>query len=107
MGIKPELVEAASAVASSLPFNEKTTVSQLLQILKRHNDLINERQNTQAADIRCICLLLFLVLYCYLRLVSTVKDQGRKNADQYILFHNSYVNIASLEFFTEANIVKS
>ncbi|KAJ7341517.1 hypothetical protein JRQ81_005708 [Phrynocephalus forsythii] len=51
MGIKAELVEAASAVASSLPFDKKTTVSELLQTLKKHNEMINARQNVQAGDI--------------------------------------------------------
>uniref|UniRef100_A0A6J0TC40 Small ribosomal subunit protein mS31 n=1 Tax=Pogona vitticeps TaxID=103695 RepID=A0A6J0TC40_9SAUR len=65
VGIKPELVEAASAVASSLPFKKETTVSELLQILKKHNDLVSGRRNVSAPDIS--------------KIVSSMKVQKEKS----------------------------
>ncbi|XP_020643718.3 small ribosomal subunit protein mS31 isoform X1 [Pogona vitticeps] len=65
VGIKPELVEAASAVVSSLPFKKETTVSELLQILKKHNDLVSGRRNVSAPDIS--------------KIVSSMKVQKEKS----------------------------
>ncbi|XP_003215341.1 small ribosomal subunit protein mS31 [Anolis carolinensis] len=49
--INPELVAAASAVASSLPFDRKRTVSELVQLLKKHKDITDTRKNGDATDI--------------------------------------------------------
>nr|XP_060642661.1 small ribosomal subunit protein mS31 [Anolis sagrei ordinatus] len=49
--LNPELVAAASAVASSLPFDRKKTVSELVQLLKKHKDVTDTRKNGDATDI--------------------------------------------------------
>nr|XP_056712659.1 28S ribosomal protein S31, mitochondrial [Euleptes europaea] len=46
-----ELVAAASAVASSLPLDKKRTVSELLQLLKKHKDITEARKRGETADI--------------------------------------------------------
>ncbi|XP_054853066.1 28S ribosomal protein S31, mitochondrial isoform X2 [Eublepharis macularius] len=47
----PELVAAASAVASSLPFDRKSTISELLQLLKKQKDVTEERRRGEATNI--------------------------------------------------------
>ncbi|XP_066495702.1 small ribosomal subunit protein mS31 isoform X2 [Tiliqua scincoides] len=49
--VDPELVAAASAVASSLPFDRKRTVSELLQLLKKHKEVTDARKSGEATDI--------------------------------------------------------
>ncbi|XP_053141017.1 28S ribosomal protein S31, mitochondrial isoform X2 [Hemicordylus capensis] len=49
--LNPELVEAASAVASSLPLDRKRTVSELLQLLKKHKEVTDARKNGEIPDI--------------------------------------------------------
>ncbi|XP_061478386.1 small ribosomal subunit protein mS31 isoform X2 [Rhineura floridana] len=49
--LSPELVAAASAVASSLPFDRKRTVSELVQLLKKHKEATDARKSGEATDI--------------------------------------------------------
>ncbi|XP_060089141.1 small ribosomal subunit protein mS31 isoform X2 [Heteronotia binoei] len=49
--LSPELVAAASAVASSLPLDKKKTVSELLQLLKKHKDITEARKRGENPDI--------------------------------------------------------
>ncbi|XP_042301781.1 28S ribosomal protein S31, mitochondrial isoform X2 [Sceloporus undulatus] len=49
--LNPELVAAASAVASSLPFDRKRTVSELVQLLKKHKEVTDARKSGEAPDI--------------------------------------------------------
>ncbi|KAL8172975.1 UNVERIFIED_CONTAM: hypothetical protein K2H54_036059 [Gekko kuhli] len=49
--LSPELVAAASAVASSLPLDKKRTVSELLQVLKKQKDITEARKSGKAPDI--------------------------------------------------------
>ncbi|NXU56480.1 RT31 protein, partial [Turnix velox] len=50
--LNPELVEAASAVASSLPFDKKQTVSELLAQLRRHEETSDKQKKAGITDIR-------------------------------------------------------
>ncbi|KAM6316634.1 small ribosomal subunit protein mS31 [Aegotheles albertisi] len=50
--LNPELVEAASAVASSLPFNQKQTESELLAQLRRHEETTDKQKKAGIIDIR-------------------------------------------------------
>ncbi|XP_015266502.1 PREDICTED: 28S ribosomal protein S31, mitochondrial [Gekko japonicus] len=49
--LSPELLAAASAVASSLPLDKKRTVSELLQLLKKQKDITEARKSGEAPDI--------------------------------------------------------
>ncbi|NWS47622.1 RT31 protein, partial [Probosciger aterrimus] len=50
--LNPELVEAASAVASSLPFNKKQTESELLAQLRRHEETTDKQKKGGTVNIR-------------------------------------------------------
>ncbi|NWY49551.1 RT31 protein, partial [Chionis minor] len=50
--INPELLEAASAVASSLPLNKKQTVSELLAQLRRHEETTDRQKKGGTINIR-------------------------------------------------------
>ncbi|XP_009944632.1 PREDICTED: 28S ribosomal protein S31, mitochondrial-like, partial [Leptosomus discolor] len=50
--LNPELVEAASAVASSLPLNKKQTVSDLLAQLRRHEETTDKQKKGKTINIR-------------------------------------------------------
>ncbi|XP_052642172.1 28S ribosomal protein S31, mitochondrial [Harpia harpyja] len=50
--LNPELVEAASAVASSLPLNKKQTESELLAQLRRHEETTDKQKKGGAINIR-------------------------------------------------------
>ncbi|NWX47816.1 RT31 protein, partial [Steatornis caripensis] len=52
--LNPELVEAASAVASSLPFNKKQTESELLAQLRRHEETTDKQKKGGIVKIRNI-----------------------------------------------------
>ncbi|KAH0621927.1 hypothetical protein JD844_023675 [Phrynosoma platyrhinos] len=60
--INPELVAAASAVASSLPFDRKRTVSELVQLLKKHKEVTDARKSGEAPDIRCVIVVLIVII---------------------------------------------
>ncbi|XP_053236515.1 28S ribosomal protein S31, mitochondrial isoform X2 [Podarcis raffonei] len=49
--LNPELVAAASAVASSLPFDRKRTVSELVQLLKKQKEVTDARKSEEVTDI--------------------------------------------------------
>ncbi|KAF7239863.1 28S ribosomal protein S31, mitochondrial [Varanus komodoensis] len=49
--ISPKLVAAASAVASSLPFDRKRTVSELVQMLRQHKEITEARRSGETTDI--------------------------------------------------------
>uniref|UniRef100_A0A8C0B2S2 Small ribosomal subunit protein mS31 n=1 Tax=Buteo japonicus TaxID=224669 RepID=A0A8C0B2S2_9AVES len=50
--LNPELVEAASAVASSLPLNKKQTESELLAQLRRHEETTDKQKKGRTINIR-------------------------------------------------------
>ncbi|XP_005516388.2 PREDICTED: 28S ribosomal protein S31, mitochondrial [Pseudopodoces humilis] len=50
--LNPELVKAASAVASSLPHNKKQTVSELLAQLRRHEETTDKQKKGGTVNIR-------------------------------------------------------
>ncbi|XP_064029657.1 small ribosomal subunit protein mS31 isoform X2 [Pogoniulus pusillus] len=50
--LNPELVEAASAVASSLPLNKKQTESELLAQLRRHEEITDKQKKGTTIDLR-------------------------------------------------------
>ncbi|XP_068021411.1 small ribosomal subunit protein mS31 isoform X2 [Melanerpes formicivorus] len=50
--LNPELVEAASAVASSLPLDKKQTESELLAQLRRHEEITDKQRRGTAVDLR-------------------------------------------------------
>ncbi|XP_075277030.1 small ribosomal subunit protein mS31 [Opisthocomus hoazin] len=50
--LNPELVEAASAVASSLPLNKKQTESELLAQLRRHEETTDKQKKEGISNIR-------------------------------------------------------
>ncbi|XP_010285666.1 PREDICTED: 28S ribosomal protein S31, mitochondrial, partial [Phaethon lepturus] len=50
--LNPELMEAASAVASSLPLNKKQTVSELLAQLRRHEETTDKQKKGGTVNIR-------------------------------------------------------
>ncbi|NXR29674.1 RT31 protein, partial [Cinclus mexicanus] len=50
--LNPELVKAASAVASSLPCNKKQTVSELLAQLRRHEETTDKQKKGGTINIR-------------------------------------------------------
>ncbi|NXB84343.1 RT31 protein, partial [Vidua chalybeata] len=50
--LNPELVKAASAVASSLPRNKKQTESELLAQLRRHEETTDEQKKGRTINIR-------------------------------------------------------
>ncbi|NXX24894.1 RT31 protein, partial [Nicator chloris] len=50
--LNPELVKAASAVASSLPHNKKQTESELLAQLRRHEETTDKQRKGETIDIR-------------------------------------------------------
>ncbi|NXP78510.1 RT31 protein, partial [Ramphastos sulfuratus] len=50
--LNPELVEAASAVASSLPLNKKQTESELLAQLRRHEEITDKQKKGTTVDLR-------------------------------------------------------
>ncbi|NWY66014.1 RT31 protein, partial [Erithacus rubecula] len=50
--LNPELVKAASAVASSLPHNKKQTVSDLLAQLRRHEETTDKQKKRGTVNIR-------------------------------------------------------
>ncbi|KAI1241903.1 hypothetical protein IHE44_0005407 [Lamprotornis superbus] len=50
--LNPELVKAASAVASSLPCNKKQTESELLAQLRRHEETTDKQKNGGTINIR-------------------------------------------------------
>ncbi|NWZ80061.1 RT31 protein, partial [Poecile atricapillus] len=50
--LNPELVKAASAVASSLPHNKKQTVSDLLAQLRRHEETTDKQKKGGTVNIR-------------------------------------------------------
>uniref|UniRef100_U3K1R3 Uncharacterized protein n=1 Tax=Ficedula albicollis TaxID=59894 RepID=U3K1R3_FICAL len=50
--LNPELVKAASAVASSLPHNKKQTVSELLAQLRRHEETTDKQKEGGTINIR-------------------------------------------------------
>ncbi|NXL53690.1 RT31 protein, partial [Podilymbus podiceps] len=50
--LNPELVEAASAVASSLPFNKKQTESELLAQLRRHEETTDKQKKGGTINLR-------------------------------------------------------
>ncbi|NXH32050.1 RT31 protein, partial [Myiagra hebetior] len=50
--LNPELVKAASAVASSLPLNKKQTESELLAQLRRHEETTDKQKKGGAINIR-------------------------------------------------------
>ncbi|XP_061876440.1 small ribosomal subunit protein mS31 isoform X2 [Colius striatus] len=50
--LNPELVEAASAVASSLPLNKKQTVSELLAQLRRHEETTDKQKKGETVNLR-------------------------------------------------------
>ncbi|XP_074995821.1 small ribosomal subunit protein mS31 [Calonectris borealis] len=50
--LNPELVEAASAVASSLPFNKKQAESELLAQLRRHEEITDKQKKGGTINIR-------------------------------------------------------
>ncbi|NXL05514.1 RT31 protein, partial [Mesembrinibis cayennensis] len=50
--LNPELVEAASAVASSLPLNKKQTESELLAQLRRHEETTDKQKRGGTINIR-------------------------------------------------------
>ncbi|NXD81947.1 RT31 protein, partial [Halcyon senegalensis] len=50
--LNPELVEAASAVASSLPLNKKQTESELLAQLRRHEETTDKQKKGGTINIR-------------------------------------------------------
>ncbi|NXX85927.1 RT31 protein, partial [Urocolius indicus] len=50
--LNPELVEAVSAVASSLPLNKKETVSELLAQLRRHEETTDKQKKGETVNIR-------------------------------------------------------
>ncbi|XP_074838684.1 small ribosomal subunit protein mS31 isoform X2 [Carettochelys insculpta] len=49
--LNPELVEAASAVASSLPFDRKQTVSDLLALLRKHEEATDAQKRGEVTNI--------------------------------------------------------
>ncbi|XP_028577945.2 small ribosomal subunit protein mS31 [Podarcis muralis] len=49
--LNAELVAAASAVASSLPFDRKRTVSELVQLLKKQKEVTDARKSEEVTDI--------------------------------------------------------
>ncbi|XP_034966103.1 small ribosomal subunit protein mS31 isoform X2 [Zootoca vivipara] len=49
--LNPELVAAASTVASSLPFDRKRTVSELVQLLKKQKEVTDARKSGEVTDI--------------------------------------------------------
>lgn len=61
--VDPELVAAASAVASSLPFDRKRTVSELLQLLRKHKEVTDARKSGEATELRFINIMLILMLH--------------------------------------------
>ncbi|NXH10435.1 RT31 protein, partial [Bucco capensis] len=50
--LNPELVEAATAVASSLPLNKKQTESELLAQLRRHEEMTDKQKKGGIVNIR-------------------------------------------------------
>ncbi|NWU75509.1 RT31 protein, partial [Onychorhynchus coronatus] len=50
--LNPELVKAASAVASSLPLNKKQTESELLAQLRRHEETTDKQKKGETINIR-------------------------------------------------------
>ncbi|XP_048355583.1 28S ribosomal protein S31, mitochondrial isoform X2 [Sphaerodactylus townsendi] len=52
--LSQEIVAAASAIASSLPMDKKKTVSELLQLLKKHKDITEARKRGETASISSI-----------------------------------------------------
>ncbi|NWV68706.1 RT31 protein, partial [Malurus elegans] len=54
--LNPELVKAASAVASSLPHNKKETESELLAQLRRHEETTDKQKKGGAINIRNVIL---------------------------------------------------
>ncbi|NXD24335.1 RT31 protein, partial [Spelaeornis formosus] len=52
--LNPELVKAASAVASSLPRNKKQTESELLAQLRRHEETTDKQKKGEAINIRSV-----------------------------------------------------
>ncbi|NXY13078.1 RT31 protein, partial [Atrichornis clamosus] len=52
--LNPELVKAASAVASSLPLNKKQTESELLAQLRRHEETTDKQKKGETINIRNI-----------------------------------------------------
>uniref|UniRef100_A0A8C4VM66 Small ribosomal subunit protein mS31 n=1 Tax=Gopherus evgoodei TaxID=1825980 RepID=A0A8C4VM66_9SAUR len=50
--LNPELVEAVSAVASSLPFDRKQTVSDLLAQLRKHEEATDAQKKGETTNIR-------------------------------------------------------
>ncbi|XP_054243352.1 28S ribosomal protein S31, mitochondrial [Indicator indicator] len=50
--LNPELVEAASAVASSLSLNKKETESELLAQLRRHEEITDKQKKGTTVDLR-------------------------------------------------------
>ncbi|XP_010152569.1 PREDICTED: 28S ribosomal protein S31, mitochondrial-like, partial [Eurypyga helias] len=50
--LNPELVEAVSAVASSLPLNKKQTESELLAQLRRHEETTDKQKKGGIVNIR-------------------------------------------------------
>ncbi|NXI42486.1 RT31 protein, partial [Galbula dea] len=50
--LNPELVEAASAVASSLPLNKKQTESELLAQLRRHEEITDKQRRGGTVNLR-------------------------------------------------------
>uniref|UniRef100_A0A8C8SGD4 Small ribosomal subunit protein mS31 n=1 Tax=Pelusios castaneus TaxID=367368 RepID=A0A8C8SGD4_9SAUR len=49
--LNPKLVEAVSAVASSLPFDKKQTVSDLLDYLRKHEEVTDAQKRGETANI--------------------------------------------------------
>uniref|UniRef100_A0A8C5T2G8 Small ribosomal subunit protein mS31 n=1 Tax=Malurus cyaneus samueli TaxID=2593467 RepID=A0A8C5T2G8_9PASS len=56
--LNPELVKAASAVASSLPRNKKQTESELLAQLRRHEETTDKQKKGGAINIRSVNVIL-------------------------------------------------
>lgn len=70
--LNPELVEAASAVASSLPLSKKQTESELLAQLRLHEETTDKQKKGGIINIRSVYWMLFsimfeiLILQCHL-----------------------------------------
>lgn len=60
--LNPELVKAASAVASSLPRDKKQTESELLAQLRRHEETTDKQKKGRTINIRSVYWLFFSIM---------------------------------------------
>uniref|UniRef100_A0A8C6ZBU9 Small ribosomal subunit protein mS31 n=1 Tax=Nothoprocta perdicaria TaxID=30464 RepID=A0A8C6ZBU9_NOTPE len=99
-----ELIEAVSAVASSLPLNKKQTESDLLAQLRRHEETTDKQKKGGTVNIRCVYRMLFSIIPSFLifNVISDMTIKKESPAQRGVRVSN----LISLEFEEDGKRIK-